>query len=197
MLTLFKGLAHKPVAMVGPKLAPAMLAALFVAGFAVPVTWAHPAVAQEVAAPCRLCAANPIAADKHPDKPLKLEVQTRLEFDKVVFAGLGEGQFMLSPQGAAHLSGAAAAAGARAMPGSVLIRGEPGRAVRIDLPARVELLGEGKGAIRIDSIVTDLPDFPRIGDDGTLSFRFGGDLRISGDSDGAYRGSVDIVVEYL
>lgn len=197
MLILFKGLAHKPGFMVGPKLAPAMLATLFVAGFAVSVTWAPQAAAQERSAPCRLCVGGQAAADKHPDKPLKIEVQTRLEFDKVVFAGLGEGQFLLSPQGTTHLSGAAAASGARAMPGSVLIRGEPGRAVRIDLPGRVELFGEGKGAIRIDSIVTDLPDFPRIGDDGTLSFRFGGDLRISGDSDGAYRGSVDIVVEYL
>ena len=59
------------------------------------------------------------------------------------------------------------------------------------------MFGDGNGAIRIELIVTDLPDFPRIGDDGTLSFRFGGDLRLSGDSDGAYRGSVDIVVEYL
>lgn len=197
MLTLFKELAHKPGAMVGSNLTPAMLAALLVAGLAVPVTWAAPGAAQEVAVPCRLCPANPAAADKQPDRPLRLEVQTRLEFDKVVFAGLGEAQFLLSPQGTAQLSGAATASGARAMPGSVLIRGEPGRAVRIDLPGRVELLGEGKSAIRIESIVTDLPDFPRIGDDGTLSFRFGGDLRISGDSDGAYRGSVDIVVEYL
>ena len=181
----------------GPKLALAMLVALFAAGFAVPVTWASRAVAQELSAPCRLCAAGEAAADTQSDKPLKLEVQTRLEFDKVVFAGLGEGQFLLSPQGTAHLSGAAAASGARAMPGSVMIRGEPGRAVRIELPGRVMLFGEGGSTIHIDSIVTDLPDFPRIADDGTLSFRFGGDLRISGDSDGAYRGSVDIVVEYL
>ena len=182
--------------MVGPNLAPAMLAALFVAGFAVPVTWAPPR-AQEVA-PHAGCAPPPAAGrQRTPDAPLRLEVQTRLEFDKVVYAGLGEGQVLLSPQGATQLSGAAAAAGARAMPGSVMIRGEPGRAVRIDLPNRVDLFGEGRSAIRIDSIVTDLPDFPRIGDDGTLSFRFGGDLRISGDSDGAYRGSVDIIVEYL
>ncbi|MDQ3074897.1 MAG: DUF4402 domain-containing protein, partial [Pseudomonadota bacterium] len=89
------------------------------------------------------------------------------------------------------------AAGARAMPGSVLIRGEPGRAVRVDLPGQVQLFGEGASSIRIDSLTTDLPSFPRIGDDGTLSFRFGGDLRLSGDSDGAYRGTIDITVEYL
>ncbi len=129
--------------------------------------------------------------------PLRLEVQTRLEFDKIVFGGLGEAQVALSPSGAATMSGATSATGARAMPGSVLIRGEPGRMVRIDLPRQVQLLGEGNAAIRIERLVTDLPDFPLIGDDGTLSFRFGGDLRVSGDSDGAYRGSVEILVEYL
>jgi len=183
--------------MVGHYLAPAMLVALVAAGLAVPVTWAAPASAQELGAPCRLCGADGGQKESARAEPLRLEVHTRLEFDKVVFAGLGEAQMSLSPHGSARLSGAASAAGARAMPGSVLIRGEPGRAVRIELPREVRLFGEGAGAIRIDSIVTDLADFPRIGDDGTLSFRFGGDLRISGDSDGAYRGSIDIVVEYL
>ena len=59
------------------------------------------------------------------------------------------------------------------------------------------MFGDGSGSIRINSLVTDLPSFPRIGDDGTLSFRFGGDLRLSGDSDGAFRGTIDIIVEYL
>ena len=126
-----------------------------------------------------------------------LEVQTRLEFDKVVFGGMGEAMVTMSPDGVTRMAGAASATGARTMPGSVLIRGEPGHPVRVDLPRQVNLFGEGNGAIRIDSIVTDLPAFPRIGDDGTLSFRFGGDLRISGDGDGAYHGSIDIIVEYL
>ncbi len=103
----------------------------------------------------------------------------------------------LSPEGGAQISGAASATGARAMPGSVVIRGDPGRQVRIDLPSRIDLSGEFGGYVRIDRIVTDLPSFPRIGDDGVLSFRFGGDVRISGEPDGAYRGSVDFIVDYL
>jgi hypothetical protein len=129
--------------------------------------------------------------------PLRLQVESRLDFDKVVFEGTGAASLALSPGGITRLSGAATAAGARAMPGTVLVRGEPGRAVRIDLPPEVRLFGDGSGSIRIDSLVTDLASFPRIGDDGTLSFRFGGDLRLSGDSDGAYRGTIDITVEYL
>ncbi len=154
--------------------------------------------AQSVQAPCQLCGpGRDEVGDSRPATPLRLEVLTRLEFDRIVFAGLGEALVALSPDGAATMSGATSATGARAMPGSVMIRGEPGRAVRVELPTVVQLHGESQGAIRIDSIVTDLAAFPRIGDDGTLSFRFGGDLRISGDGDGAYRGSVDILVEYL
>ncbi len=174
------------------RLVPALLLALVVAGLGAPGR------AQDSAAPCRLCSADSGSAILvRPATPLRLEVQSRLEFDKIVFGGLGEAQVALSPSGGATISGATTATGARAMPGSLLIRGEPGRAVRIDLPRQVELFGEGSGSIRIERLVTDLPDFPLIGDDGTLSFRFGGDLRVSGDSDGAYRGSVEILVEYL
>ena len=181
--------------MSGPSPALVLRVVLVAAGLAAPLTWAATAPAQEPA-PCRLCAPG-VTLSEEASAPLQLEVQTRLEFDKVVYGGIGEARMALSPSGTTILSGAATANGARPMPGSVLIRGEPGRAVRIELPSRVELFGTGSGSLRIESIVTDLPAFPRIGDDGTLAFRFGGDLAISGDSDGAYRGSVEIVVEYL
>jgi hypothetical protein len=157
-----------------------------------------PGQAQEASvAPCLLCSAKPSELlNAPPAAPLRLEVETRLDFDKVVFEGNGSAMLVLSPNGAVQLTGATAA-GARAMPGSVTIRGQPGRAVRIDLPGRVLLFGDGNGTISIDSLTTDLPSFPRIGADGTLSFRFGGDLRLGGESDGAFRGSIDIVVDYL
>lgn len=180
--------------MLGHCLAPFSFVALVAAGLVMPGA----AAAQDIAAPCRLC--TPTADDQSDSRavlPIRLEVATRLDFDKVVFSGLGEAQVALSPDGGSRMSGAAAATGSRAMPGSVVIRGEPGRAVRVELPRQVDLYGDGSGTIRIESIVTDLPSFPRIGDDGTLAFRFGGDLRISGDGDGAFRGSVDILVEYL
>jgi hypothetical protein len=181
--------------MLGLRLAALPLVALIAAGLVMPV----PSVAQEASlAPCRLCSADPAQApDATPATPLRLEVESRLDFDKVVVNGNGNALLALSPGGVARLSGAATAAGARAMPGSVLVRGEPGRAVRIELPPQVQLFGAGMGSIRLDSLVTDLPSFPRIGDDGTLSFRFGGDLRLTGDSDGAYHGTIDIIVEYL
>jgi hypothetical protein len=181
--------------MSGLRLAVLPFVALFAAGFVAPAA----SRAQDASlAPCRLCSGegdSPLNA--RPATPLRLEVESRLDFDKVVFEGNGNALLALSPGGVARLTGAATAAGARAMPGAVVIRGEPGRAVRIDLPAHVELFGTGSGSLRIDSLVTDLSAFPRIGDDGTLSFRFGGDLRLSGEIEGAFRGTIDITVEYL
>ncbi len=195
MLTVSQDLAFSVAVMVGLRLAQILSAALVAAGLVVP---ASSSAQQAGAAPCRLCPADSLdSSNARPAAPLHLQVETRLDFDKVVFEGKGNALFALSPGGIARLSGAATATGARPMPGSVLIRGEPGRAVRVDLPANVRLFGAGNGAMSIDSLVTDLPSFPRIGDDGTLSFRFGGDLRLSGDGDGAYHGTVDITVEYL
>ena len=181
--------------MLGLRLAAVASVVLVAAGLVVPAV----SSAQDARlAPCRLCSASPESSlNARPAVPLRLEVESRLDFDKVVVNGNGNALLALSPDGVARLSGAATAAGARAMPGSVLVRGEPGRAVRVELPPQVELRGAGAGSIRIDSLVTDLPPFPRIGDDGTLSFRFGGDLRLTGDSDGAYRGTIDINVDYL
>jgi hypothetical protein len=171
-----------------------LFAVLVAAGVLAPA----PGWAQEASiAPCLLCSTKSSELlNAPPAEPLRLQVETRLDFDKVVFEGNGSAMLVLSPNGAVQLTGATAA-GARAMPGSVTIRGEPGRAVRVDLPGRVLLFGDGNGTISIDSLTTDLPSFPRIGADGTLSFRFGGDLRLGGESDGAFRGSIDIVVDYL
>ena len=83
------------------------------------------------------------------------------------------------------------------MVGEVVIRGEPGRALRIDLPARIQLYTLSGGAIAIDDIASDLADQPRLDAAGNLSFRFGGRLTVSGDSEGDYRGDLPITVEYL
>ena len=195
LLTPLKRLSASIAAMLGLRLTHNLFVALGAAWLVVPA----PVSAQDIAsAPCRLCSAlPPDLLNARPAEPLRLQVETRLDFDKIVFEGSGSALLSLSPDGVSRLSGAATAAGARAMPGSVLIRGEPGRAVRVDLPGKVILFSEGHGSISIESLTTDLPNFPRIGADGTLLFRFGGDLRLSGDSDGAFRGSIDIVVDYL
>jgi hypothetical protein len=82
------------------------------------------------------------------------------------------------------------------MVGSASVHGEPGRAVRIELPHRIDLYSIDGGRIAFDDVVSDLPSMPRLDSAGNLTFRFGGRLTITGDSEGQYRGDLPITVEY-
>jgi hypothetical protein len=149
-------------------------------------------------AQCRLCA-EPTTGPKADDKgrPVELEVQAALDFDRIVVLGAGEGTATLRPDGSRQVSGSIEAISGRAMVGEALVRGEPGRTVRIDLPSRIELHSVSGATISIDELVTDLPLLPRLDSGGSLSFRFGGRLRLRGTTDGDFRGEVPITVEYL
>lgn len=158
---------------------------------------AAPASSQDVGAPCRLCGAASGTEQEKPTTPIGLAVETSLDFDRLILAGAGDGSAEIGPDGARAVSGSIGSIGARAIVGHVTIRGEPGRYVRIMLPERIELAGLSGGTIRLDSIRSDLSAAPRLGSDGTLSFRFGGILRVSGDIDGEFRGDVPIDVDYF
>lgn len=156
---------------------------------------AAPALSQDATAPCRLCD-SPKAAEAKPATPVTLDVEASLDFDRLILAGTGDGSATLSPDGSRAVGGSISAIGARAMVGEVIVRGEPGRVVRVGLPDRIELYGLAGGSIRLESIHSDLPPMPRLDGNGRLIFRFGGILRIAGDLDGEFRGDVPIDVEY-
>lgn len=158
---------------------------------------AAPALTQDVSAPCRLCDTSAPAIAEKPAAPVGLDVQTSLDFDRLILAGAGDGSAELGPDGSRNVSGSIAAIGARAMVGEVVIHGEPGRLIRVALPDRVEMFGLAGGTIRLESIRSNLPLMPRLDGNGRLSFRFGGILRVSGDIDGEFRGEVPIDVDYL
>lgn len=158
---------------------------------------AAPAPAQEVTAPCRLCSPAAVAGEERPSEPVKLEVEARLDFDRLVLSGAGTGSAELNPDGSRRVSGSVTAISARAVVGEVLVRGEPGRQLRIDLPQNVELIGFNGGSIRLESISSDLPPTPKLDSNGQLNFRFGGIIRVSGDTDGEFRGDVSLNVEYF
>lgn len=158
--------------------------------------FAMPAAAQ---AQCRLCTEPTTQmADEATLQAVRIEVQARLDFDQLVLMdGASPGTARLLPDGTASASGAIGALGGRAMVGSVIVRGEPGRLVRIGLPASISLYGLTGGTIRLDSLVTDLPSQPRLDSQGSLQFRFGGALHVEGSASGDYRGDVPITVDYL
>ena len=152
------------------------------------------------ASPCRLCdnGDGTLTSSTSTDaKPMALEVQTSLDFDRVILTGPAGGTATLAPDGGRHISGALAALTGRAMTGEVVIRGEPGRQVRVELPQRIDLYGFAGGTLALTRISSDLPPMPRLDTDGRLRVRFGGELFVGGDAEGEYRGDVPITVDYL
>lgn len=167
------------------------LALSIAAGAAAAVTtW--PASAQ-----CRLC-------DKPTTMPesaagsdqIQLEIETSIDFDRLVLVGDGEGAAVIWPDGSNLAQGSVTNVGPRAMVGAASVHGEPNRAVRIELPQRIDLYSLSGGRISFDQVVSDLPSLPRLDSAGNLRFRFGGRLHVTGDSDGQYRGDLPITVEY-
>lgn len=149
-------------------------------------------------AQCRLCGTPTTdLGEGDPSDRIQLEVSTILDFDRLVLAGTGAGAATLLPNGERSATGTVVTLSGRAMVGSVTVRGEPGRAVRVDLPRRIDLHSVNGSIIAVDDITTDLPGLPKLDSAGSLSFRFGGRLTISGDADGEYRGDVPVTVDYL
>jgi len=152
-----------------------------------------PAVAQ-----CRLCSAPSTAREAEDGKgEVRLEVETSLNFDRLILYGTGTGTAVLRPDGSTSSTGTVADMSPRAMVGTVTVHGEPGRTIRIELPSRIVLHSLSGGEVTFDNVVSDLPSLPRLDSAGNLTFRFGGRLRISGDAEGDYRGDLPITAEYL
>lgn len=159
--------------------------ALAASGFAVPA-----------AAQCRLCDRPTTQAEPAAGEAIRLEVETRLDFDRLILLGSGEGTATLMPDGSRAVSGMIGAISGRAMVGSAVVRGEPGRGVRIMLPTRIAMHSLSGGSLVIEGITSDLGSAPRLDSRGLLAFRFGGRLVVTGDAEGDYRGDVPITVEY-
>ena len=169
------------------------LLALMIAGVAAAAAISSPAEAQ-----CRLCDQPP--TDRPPesaDGDVQLQVESSLNFDRLIISGAGLGAATIRPDGANSAEGAVLEISPRAMVGTVLVHGEANRAVRVELPRRIELYSLSGGRITLDDVTTDLNGTPRLDAAGNLSFRFGGRLIVTGDTDGQYRGDLPITVEYL
>ena len=149
-------------------------------------------------AQCRLCETPTTSRDETADgQDIRLEIETSLNFDRLILYGEGSGTAVIRPDGTTSAQGAVSDISPRAMVGSAVVHGRPGRTVRIELPRRIELYSASGGRISFDDVVSDLPSIPRLDAAGNLTFRFGGRLTVSGDADGDYRGDLPITVEYL
>jgi hypothetical protein len=160
-------------------------------------TAALPGVPQAAQAQCRLCTtpttthAEGAAADD-----VKLEIDTTLNFDRLILASEGPGDATLRPDGSGAATGSISNLSPRARVATVIVHGVPGRALRIDVPGRIDLFSLTGSRLTFDQVVTDAGEMPRLDSAGNLTLHIGGRLRFIGDEDGDYRGDLPITVEY-
>jgi hypothetical protein len=168
------------------------LLALVLAASAAAAATSWPADAQ-----CRLCD-KPTTKREDPtgSDDIRLEIETSLNFDRLILFGQGQGAAVIRPDGSSSAEGTVTNVSPRAMVGTAVVHGMAGRAVRVELPRRIELYSLSGGIITFENVTSDLPSLPRLDSAGNLTFRFGGRVRISGDADGEYRGDLPITVEY-
>lgn len=149
-------------------------------------------------AQCRLCDSPVTQRDEsETDSGIRLEVETSLNFDRLVLAGSGPGIAVLRPDGSHAATGSVADVSARAIVATVTIHGEAGRSIRLELPRRIELYSLSGGTITFDDLVSDLPSLPRLDSAGNLTVRLGGRLTVTGDAEGDYSGDLPVTAEYL
>ena len=160
--------------------------------------FAAAAIPLPAGAQCRLCDAPTTDRIEETGKgEIRLEIETSLNFDRLILLGQGDGTAVVRPDGSTTNTGTITDISSRAMVGTVTVRGEPGRSLRIDLPRRIVLHSLSGGEVTFDDVASDLPSLPRLDSGGNLTFRFGGRLRVSGDAEGDYRGDLPITAEYL
>ena len=148
-------------------------------------------------AQCRLCSKPTTALSQEANGDgLQLEVETSLDFGRLILAGAGTGAAVIRPDGSNAAEGSLTGVSPRAMVGTAVVHGTPGRAVRVELPRRIDLYSIAGGRITVDDVVSDLSSLPRLDSAGNLTFRFGGRVTVTGDSEGQYRGDMPITVEY-
>jgi Domain of unknown function (DUF4402) len=137
------------------------------------------------------------SAAQDDETPLQVEIRTQLDFSRAASAGSGSGQISIDPEsGSRQVVGDVVDLGGSALAGSAVVTGQPGRAVRIDMPLRIRLSGSAGGSIEISNLRTNLRPGARLDSFGRLEFSFGGDLHISGSVAGTFRGRIPITAEY-
>lgn len=150
-------------------------------------------------AQCLLCEdSTQIGSGDEALAPLSIQVETSLDFNRLAIANPSGGSVTLDPlTGNRSVSGGLVELGGMALQGVAVVRGEPGRPVRLQMPESATLHSSEGGSAELTDIVADLPrSGARLGPDGTLRFTFGGRLNLNGNAHGDYRGRILLVVDY-
>ena len=131
---------------------------------------------------CRLCS-GPTPTEQALEKreiPVTLEITTKLDFSRAALSGTGGGAIELDPQsGGRRVNGGIIDLGGSALAGKAIVRGEPGRSVRIDMPGSAQMTSSTGGVIEIAGLRTNLGGRTRLDSTGRLEFSFGGRLLVA------------------
>ncbi len=153
-------------------------------------------VATAQCADCAITPGDPVGPSTQ-ERPLEIEFESTLNFDRLLLNGNGPGTARIDPDGGRDVAGSVESIGGRALVGRMILTGEPGRQVDVVFPDKIELIGISGAVITIRQIFSDLPKNAELDSNGRLVVQFGGELGIDGDSDGDFRGNLLIRADYL
>jgi hypothetical protein len=151
-------------------------------------------------AQCQLCASEEaaVAAAKPAQRPIVITIEAGVDFSRIalVRTGLGGTATIDPSSGQRTLTGNLIGLSGVPVSGTVTIRGEPKQHVEVSFPTNALLYNSTGASYPLVNFRTTLKNNPKIGDDGTLRFTFGGTLQINGSAAGNFRGSIPVTVEY-
>jgi Domain of unknown function (DUF4402) len=158
------------------------------------------AVASSAAAQtgCLLCSA-PVEGAKLNKvmRPLRVDIETSLDFSLAAHTSVGSGSIEINPQtGERRVIGGLVALGGSSMRGIVSVEGEPFARLTVTMPQSIKLNSARGDKAEVVDIKTSLASDPMIGADGRLSFSFGGRLVVENGATGSFRGRIHINVDY-
>ncbi len=148
---------------------------------------------------CRLCKPNDASTVvvETREIPISIDITTQLDFSRAALSGANGGAIEVDPNnGDRRVDGGLLDLGGSSLAGSAVIRGEPGRPVRIDMPTTIRMTSSTGGSIDISGLRTNLTRAPQLDSTGRLSFSFGGRLVVRGSTAGTFRGRIPITAQY-
>lgn len=146
---------------------------------------------------CQLCSASPVdSAQAQPSRPIRIEIETALDFSTAAHTDIGQGSIQIDPLTGFRRFSGLVGVGGPALRGFVTITGEPFRRVRIELPRTIRLTATMGAKADVTDLQSTLGPDPMIGADGRLVFWFGGKLSVIDDAAGEFHGRIQISADY-
>ena len=148
---------------------------------------------------CRLCKPNDVREQAVAEReiPLSIEITTKLDFSRAALSGSGGGVIDVDPQsGTRRVDGGMVDLGGSALAGTAVLRGEPGRNIRIDMPDTARMTSSTGGVVEVTGLRTSLTGNPRLDQTGRLEFSFGGRLIVRDNASGTFRARIPITAQY-